>query len=441
MPHLGLEPYVPILLYAGAIIAFLVSVRGTPFVGLCYLLLLLPLQTARYKLHAMPLGAQVVDIMLLGIIIGLKVRGERIFTRTPFNGLLAFYAIYTYLSLWRGVATIDAALPLWFDSPRLADWKNYMVLPLLFLLAVSVVKSRRQMKIVIALMCLSVLALNVGYRNNLEGRDFSQFSEDGRTAGGIGYAGVNGFAAFEAQFAAFLLTLAFLERKTASKFGYFAVAGFCVYALMFAFSRGAYAAFLIGCIFLGVVNQRKLLIPIFIFLIGWQVVVPPAVSQRVLSTVQEDGQVESSAAGRLTLWEDAMQVFKGDPIFGTGFNTYAYMGRVGDFRDTHNLFVKVLVETGVSGLAFFLYLLFRMFRTGWRLYRSASDRFLASIGLGLAVWMVSAFIANMFGDRWMYLQISGYTFTVLALAVRGQMIADEEEETEQPAAQEVVAGA
>jgi hypothetical protein len=42
--------------------------------------------------------------------------------------------------------------------------------------------------------------------------------------------------------------------------------------------------------------------------------------------------------------------------------------------------------------------------------------------------MVTAFVANMFGDRWMYLQITGYLFTILALVVRGHAIVQAEQE-------------
>ncbi|HJY08106.1 MAG TPA: hypothetical protein VJ323_17440, partial [Bryobacteraceae bacterium] len=50
---------------------------------------------------------------------------------------------------------------------------------------------------------------------------------------------------------------------------------------------------------------------------------------------------------------------------------------------------------------------------------------LKSIGLGLSGLMLTAFVANMFGDRWMYFEITGYTYAFAALAVRAQQITDE----------------
>src|ERR1700733_1422649 len=105
-----------------------------------------------------------------------------------------------------------------------------------------------------------------------------------------------------------------------------------------------------------------------------------------------------------------MQVFEADPVFGTGFNTYSWAGHFGGYRDTHNLWVKVLVETGATGLILFLVIFWRMSKMGLDLYHSAVDPFLQSLGLGFATLMLAAFLANMFGDRWMFFQITGYTF-------------------------------
>ena len=92
-----------------------------------------------------------------------------------------------------------------------------------------------------------------------------------------------------------------------------------------------------------------------------------------------EGVIDHSAASRLSLWEEAMQVFKADPVFGTGFNLYAYGSHVGGYGDTHNVFVKVLVETGLTGLVLFLAIFRKLFQIGRRLYRTATDPFLQAL--------------------------------------------------------------
>jgi hypothetical protein len=58
--------------------------------------------------------------------------------------------------------------------------------------------------------------------------------------------------------------------------------------------------------------------------------------------------------------------------------------------------------------------------------------------LGVFLWMVCAVLTNLFGDRWNYIEISGYLWTAAAMILRGrateQIDADHEEgiEVEQP---------
>lgn len=244
----------------------------------------------------------------------------------------------------------------------------------------------------------------------------------------MGGAGVNGLAAFEAQVSIFFAGLYLMERKLLAKAGYLCIIVASAYCLLFALSRGGYAALIVGVLYLGIVRSRWLLLGLVGLLLVWQSVVPAAVSERILMTTDENGEMDHSAAVRLTLWGEAMEVFKADPVFGTGFNTYSYHLHDGDYRDTHNLFVKVLVETGLAGLVLFVAILNALFKIAFRLYRTASDPFLKSIGLGFSGLMVTALVANFFGDRWMYFQITGYTFAFAALAVRAQRITDEQDE-------------
>ena len=56
MFHFGLEGIGPITIYCGGIVAFLLSIFWRREVALYYLVLLLPLQTWRYRLYEYPLG-------------------------------------------------------------------------------------------------------------------------------------------------------------------------------------------------------------------------------------------------------------------------------------------------------------------------------------------------------------------------------------------------
>jgi O-antigen ligase len=261
------------------------------------------------------------------------------------------------------------------------------------------------------------------------GRDFSQYSTDLQSEGSMGYAGVNGFAAFDAQFTMFLLALAAFERKRLWWLGYTALAAFTGLCLMYCLSRGGYLALAVGWLFLAAVKQRKLLVFLLLFYLVGVPLVPNAVRERVLMTYDaSDGELDHSSETRVNLWEEAMQSFEANPLTGTGFDTYAYSHHETSYRDTHNFFVKALTETGIAGLAIFLWLLWKTYSTGYRLSRRARDPFLASLGLGLACWVVCSVVANFFGDRWHYLQVNGYMWVIAGLVARAWTIVESEDQ-------------
>lgn len=430
--HLGLETFLPLttILYLSAVAAFVLSIFWKPQIGLYYLVPLLPLQTIRYRLHEYPMGALMVDFILLGVGLGLWRKHLPIFPKTRFNRITAAFAGLTYILLFRGSFFLDMPLPLWTDDPRMQDWLNYMVIFLLLFLTFSAIRTRKQITIMLLLMALSLLALNKSYYNNNKDRDVSHFSYDVRQSGPMGYAGENGFAAFEAQCAAFLLALYTMEKRIRWRAAYLALFGFCCYCVLFSFSRGAYAAMVVCVVLLGVLRKPMYIVSLLVVFLCAQSVLPPAVIERVTTTREESGEVEASAGERLAIWRDALDLVRSNAALGTGFNTYAYMNRVGPYSDTHNLYLKILVETGIVGLGLFLILLRRMFVVGYSLYHSATDPFLGSLGLGFTALMAAVVVGNIFGDRWTYLQITGFTFTLLGLCLRAQEIVREEAETE-----------
>jgi O-antigen ligase len=240
----------------------------------------------------------------------------------------------------------------------------------------------------------------------------------------------------------FLLGLSALQKRKSIKLALWGLFVFSGYCLLFSYSREAYVGILVGLLFLGLVRQRWVLIALVAFLLSWQSLVPTSVQERILMTYDKnEQQLDTSAQDRVALWDDAMNMFRQNPVLGVGYDTYQWQHRVGIYTDTHNYFLKVLVETGVLGLMFFLFILAKMTRLGMKLYRSAQDPFLQSIGLGFALLMACVFVVNFFGDRWLYVEVNGFLWVMLACVVRGQMIENEQKEEPAAIADEVPASA
>lgn len=427
---------VPLGFYVATIAVFFVSAIWRPQIGVYYLAFFLPLENVRYYLHAYPFGEKFVDFVLLGILIGiLSRRNGTSWTRTPLTETLAIWGLLLYLSLVAGSFFLNAPLPLSPSDPRVSDWKNYVEFFLFFLAAAGAIRTRKEITTLLLTMAACFLMVNRAFHGTMSGRDLSNFSYGVRDAGPLGGAGENGLAAFEATCLLFLIALLGFNYSRKVKL---AIAGLIVtgmYALLFTFSRGGYAAFIVGLAFLGIVSQRKLLIVVGVVLICWQTLLPVSVQQRIMMTYDQSdggGELDQSAQTRVDLWEDAKRLIVSYPVFGTGFETYAYMGRVGGFRDTHNYYIKIMLETGAIGLLIFLFVLWRMFALGYRLFRRAGDDpLLGGLGLGFAALMVGMIFTNVFGDRWSYFQVDGWMWILLGAVVRGLFLVEEPEDVEE----------
>jgi putative inorganic carbon (HCO3(-)) transporter len=424
--HLGISGIGGYLVYFGAILVFFLSALWRPEFGIFFLAPLLPLQNTRYRLHALPYGEKLIDFVLVGVVIGLLVRRGKIFESTPITKFIVIFAVYSFASLCQGSLFLGIDLPFSIQDTRFSDWKNYIEMFVLYLLVVNAIRTTQQIKILVALMCISFLLVNRVYYNTVGSRDFTHFSYELRDVGPLGYAGENGFAAFETEFSIFLLGLFMLQKGLRRRLPLLLLIATGVYCLLFSFSRGGYLAFMIGLAFLGLFKNRKLLVVLTIFLASWSALVPGAVKERITMTY-DGGSLDHSAEARVHIWDDAVNVISQSPLIGTGFYTYRSMGRT-EYTDTHNYYLKVFVEMGLVGLVVYLWLLTKLFRMGFGLYQTSPGGFLGSIGLGYAALIVSAAVLNLFGDRWDYLQVNGFLWILLGCVTRAQELVTGEQE-------------
>lgn len=441
--HFGLEGIVAPVLYVLMWVTFLLSLLWRPQVGIYVLAYTLPLQTVRYRLHGMFLGAQFVDLLLLGVFLGLALRRQSVIPKAPICRFLLMLTVFSYFSLWEGAYFINAPLPLWISDPRFSDWKNYVEMFFMMMVVSSAIRDKKQVRTLFIIMAFSVLAVNRNYMNILANRDLSHFSYEGRVDEGLmGYAGVNGFAAFEAMVFSMLVAGYVYTQRMWLKISLVSLAATCVYCLLYSFSRGGYAGAVGGFIAIGLLKKRSFVVLAALLFLTWQTLLPQSVQERINMTTETNQQGEladHSAEARLILWQDAIGIFKRNPLTGTGFQTYWYMARVG-YRDTHNYFLKVLVETGVVGMFLFLLLLWKMFRLGYALFLGAEDRFWSAVGLGFVAVLFSSMISNCFGDRWTYQQLDGYLWIILGCVLTGLEVMNRADQIESEAVLQDVLG-
>lgn len=418
----GLGHYIPLVAYLGFWVMILVSLAGRPLYGLYYLMPFLPYRTMRDHFLAYPLGSNMVTILVLAIIVGAVMRGKSL-PKSRLFAIWLVFAIYLYFSMWLGTALGFARAPLWLNDVNFVTWKDYLMIPLVFVAASLVIEDRKAIRMTVIIMALSLLFIDRACLMESLSRSWGAFDENKRDPGPLAW-GANVTAAFLAQFAMFIWGFVLFVKRPRYKLIGYGLVGLTLFATMYTFSRGAYLAVLFGVLILGLLKDRKLLLVLGVFLLVWQSVMPTAVRERVTMTENSNGQLEASAQERVNLWENAERSFLHSPIVGNGFATFQLGEHIDNLRDTHNWYVKVVVETGIVGLLMAIYLFQQMFSVSIQLFRKAADPLYRGLGLGLIGAMSACVVSNFFGDRWTYLEISGLLWVLFGAAVRARQLMD-----------------
>jgi O-antigen ligase len=141
-----------------------------------------------------------------------------------------------------------------------------------------------------------------------------------------------------------------------------------------------------------------------------------------IATSFEDALVTPNGVltGRLATWT-ALGHFLADrpwhAIFGVGFKTLPYSKFVGTELVADNTYLSLLVETGVIGLAAFLFLNWRILRGGLFAARSRNPR-AAFLGEWIFCFWAGEMVQMLSGDLVTYWRVLPIYFWVLGTAMR-----------------------
>jgi putative inorganic carbon (HCO3(-)) transporter len=169
--------------------------------------------------------------------------------------------------------------------------------------------------------------------------------------------------------------------------------GFGLVALTLSQSRGAIVAFwcvLAFAIVFFVQSWRKRLV---LFCGSGMLAVGFYLAARVWNPGHFGDLDTLSAASRLFLWDVALQMFVGSPIFGVGIGNFlglygAYLQNISwippMLLGTHNIYIQMLSETGIVGFFSFFLLVYLAIREATRQLRSKSSSLVTQV-LGFGV--------------------------------------------------------
>jgi len=240
-----------------------------------------------------------------------------------------------------------------------------------------------------------------------------------------------GFYGFYLTFAAFAMTVFFvssayaLEGGKRGRWKRLILPALSFAAVLLTFARSIWLSFFGVIPLLGLFRGKKrdwwisgALLTIFAVLL----LVVPTLKERAESAFD----IKANAT-RINLWETSLRISKDFRFVGIGednFDYYFEQYKVPGYYDTtahpHNDYLNVLINAGVPGLVFFVWLWLDALKTGVTTWRRARDRFVRTATLGGTLSLAGLMIGALFQDYYgSFINCLGWWFVVgLILAAR-----------------------
>ncbi len=333
--------------------------------------------------------------------------------------IIKSFPVFTYLNLPIIAYILATFLSVIFSSNFTLSLKNFgtkmMEYIILYFIVAEFIADKRRLKNVCLIMLVSALMIGVDcIFQYFLGFDFlrSWPLQAGRITGSFQMPG--DLAGFLGPILCLSLSLSFLKLKKGIKYFLRIETILLLGLLLISLARGAWFGFAVAVCFLGILENRKILYFTLAFLLILGIIVPYLIE----TPVNILGHIKSifvlsdpSSLDRKTIWQAAIRMIEAKPLFGHGFTTFMgnfakfgkdyYYLKYGIVPYAHNCYLQIAAETGIVGLASFLWLIGTFLIHSIVSLTKIKDRFhhavLSGISAGIIVTLVhSAVDTNLY---------------------------------------------
>lgn len=409
-----LTHFAPIAIYLLSIPVMFVTIFRVE-IGILFFTTLIPVIALMKKIAELPGGSNFADYLLVAIIIGWLFSAARedkpLFISSPLNVIVIIVCIGSLFNLLRGYTYMT--LPGEINLTRLMAWKNFMILPLLYFIGANNLDTEKKVRWIIIGMLLTLLAMDFNFYSTFRWMRAEHYSDSIRIAGAFSFLGPNELGVFYAMYTMLLLGISYFVEEKKLRYAILAVCACNFYPILFSYSRGAYISTMAALLALGILKDRRILVIFVAIVLFYRFILPVSVVERIDMTFLEEEsvseQVEQSSAmdiggvavdtvGRKELWEKARMYFAEQPLFGIGFDTFRHK----EGMITHSMYMKILAEQGLFGLAIFIVFIVALLRKSYVLFKRSESRLGRGIGLGFFLCVVAHLAGCISGDQSLY---------------------------------------
>ena len=310
---------------------------------------------------------------------------------TPLNRQIVAYAFAAFFAT--GLGMIAGRVEVLAGSLFVLKYIQYFVI---YLMVVNNLRERRQFeRLLLALLATAGIASLIGIRQIPAGQRVSAPFEGPR-------AEPNTFGGYLILMLALVAALYLTSESWRRKFLLASLAIVITLPLFFTLSRASYVALipLAGALFV-FSDRKRLLAALFaVVLVLTPLVAPRAVVDRVTFTISQPFhrdqvqvagvRLDTATSARVKDWGQAvLEDWPKNPLFGVGVTGYRFIDAQ---------YPRVLAETGLVGLAAFLWLQVGLFRLARARLKAARDPLFKGVSLGFLVGFI-ALLAHSIGSN------------------------------------------
>jgi O-antigen ligase len=371
-------------------------------------------------------GINATNVLLLTLLFSWTViatRNDRpVFAAMPNAKLVGFWAVLTMFSAVTVIFTLGLSYLIEDQFTEFKDWIDQFIIFFAFLNLIRDGKMAR--RIVVYMMLGALLTLALGIQEMLDKQGLDSI-EKSRVFGP--QMQPNDFGAFLVYASAPFIALFMNHLYRLRGWILLPILLAMAKVLVATFSRGAYIGMAVAGVAAGYLRGKiffisSALLALVLIMLMPQLI-PASLVERMSQTVVGGGssqRLDASSQNRMVLWDASIDMMLESPVFGKGFKAFPalkdhYTAYSVKESDNHNMYLYIGSQMGIPALLVFLLILFRMFRQGGSIYRSALDSFARTIGMGGATMVAGLLAVNMFGTRMSSINVNGYFWIYLAV--------------------------
>lgn len=222
------------------------------------------------------------------------------------------------------------------------------------------------------------------------------------------------------------------EKKFYNKSAFLVITGLLSLCMVFTYSRGNWIGLIVAMALFFAFYDRRVVWLGVIAALFLPVFLPETIIDRFMSVGNTS---DSSTSYRVNIWMGTVAMLKDYWISGVGLGTeafnevypyYSFHGIVAPH--SHNLYLQLVVENGITGLVAFVILILTYYRMCISsIIRNKKDRLLKATTIGLSAGMFGYLVQGMFDNVWYNYRIVFMFYVVIALTVSAVNISKREE--------------